>query len=247
MKLRRFLTVSSILLFSACGEQLPLSERGANADLERLVGSLRVLDATDSISSEEARVIQTVCADLRRKESLFNDFADTGTKLRYTSETRTCGTSESTISEPYLVGIGISNNRFMYQPENVQPPFSYVVTHNEDIMGTVCQHVQNSLAQGATPRRVILTGGDPVWVSAFASGSSRCAMTPEANCVFVETGLKVSGSTRYRVRDAKFFAVNSDLSDATRGFVSKRSQVNLCAGTEEQTYLRAMNFIGTQN
>lgn len=235
----------SLGLFIGCGPEAPFEGGETRERIERMVGTIRLLDAQETISAQETAIIRKACLDLQRKKNAISDFANTNVKLQYTSGVRGCAEEQISEQTPYFLKVANLGGRYIYQHETVQPPFNNVVSADDSVMGEVCQHVESAIALELQPARTLSTSVDPVWIYAETGGN--CAGADEANCVYVETGLAVGGSSeRYRVRDAKSFAVSAE-EDATRGFVLERRQISVCAGNDEQTILRKMSFVGIEN
>ena len=235
-------------LAASCGD-IPVDQENKEQRLERLVGSVRTLDNQDLLSESELKDLALICSDLERKSALFSDYADTQKKLGYRASEKGCGPSQEAVEiGPFDLETRIDAGRFVYSGTGVQPPFQYVVTSSDGVMGQTCAYAKAGLLafqeDGTLPRRFISTGGDPVWISAFGEGNPRCGEDFYRRCVYLETGVRTSENlAQYRIRDVKFFSVRSKSNDPYRGVVEERTQYSLCADEQEQAEFKSMVFL----
>lgn len=237
-----FLLPFLFLFIVSCGPETPVEP---GSQMERMIGTLRTLDSAETLSAQEAGIIQSICVNLRNKENTFRDYDTFNTKLVYSASSRACGAEEAVKQDPFSVEVEASGVGFVFKSEGAQPPFTDVVTSNDVVMGQVCSHIANALEQEVQPSRVISSGGSPQWIFGVPEGNPRCVTGDNAGCLYVEKGLS-AGENRYRIQDVKFFAVNGNVGDELRGVALDRRQIRLCGAERASSEVR-MSFVGLGN
>lgn len=203
----------TLMLGVSCGVSVPVEE---DKSIEQRLDSIRSIDSVETLSAGESQIIQTICLDLQSKKSLFRNFSSLGTTLSYTGQKKSCSDEEASALPNFTLGIEDRGDLLVFSASETAP-FRDIIVHDRDEMALVCDHVTSALSNSEAPTRVIKTGANPLWIFPFSEGDGRC-LDQEVNCLYVESGVKSSG-TKYKIRDVSFFAVNADLNDPLRGVV----------------------------